>query len=948
MQPPITLYLFSKQSRPRFFRSSPYAARLRYFLLLFHCILGPVLIAQAQDAVTIDGDFNDLSFPQFADRIEKITQYHFYYDPAEVDSIVINLRARHSKLANLLDEAFKNTIFHYGIDPSGNVYVTRRNAIRTSLPTRRPDDNSSGAAHDTSSAWAVEEHAATKALRASLENKLIEIGNPSGRAQPGNATLAGYIRDVHNGEALVGAAVYLDDPPGGTVTDAYGYFSLRLSKGRHVIQVSSAGMKDTRRQILLHSDGKLNIEMEDFIPTLITATVVAEKKSNIKALQMGVERIGIRTIKQIPAVLGEADVLRAVLTLPGVTSVGEASTGFNVRGGSADQNLILFNDATIYNPTHLFGFFSAFNPDVIKAVELYKSSIPEKYGGRLSSVLDVSTRDGNSKQLSGSAGIGPLTSKLTLEGPLIKDKTTFIASARTTYSNWLLRAVPDDEYKNSTASFYDADLHIVHTFNPKNSLYFTGYISNDQFRLNSDTLYKYGNRNANIKWKHIFSNQFYGVITAALDHYQYSESDNKNPVTAYNFRYKLDQSSFRADLNYNPGVHHALDFGLSTIHYQFQPGSMQPAASASLVTQDIVPKEQALECAIYAGDQYSITSRLALNAGIRFSLYNYLGPHDVYNYEPGQPLETANILDTSHYGSGKNIKTYQGPEYRLSLRYLITDNASVKLSFNTLRQYIHLLSNTTAISPADVWKLSDPHILPQLGEQVSLGFYRNFRSNTIETSVEVYYKTIRNYLDYKSGATLLLNTHIETDVINTRGKAYGVELLAKKPAGKFNGWVSYTWSRTLLRADDPSAGETINNGNYYPASFDRPNNANLVANYRFSHRYSLSVNTVYSTGRPITLPIATFDLGGSERVYYSDRNQYRIPDYFRTDLSFNMDGNHKVHQRFHNSWSFGVYNLTARKNPYSVYFTEENGVIKGYKLSIFGTAIPFVSYNIRF
>lgn len=920
-------------------------SHLRPMLLSF-CLFCFVQQMRGQNLPTFDGDFNDLGFPQFVDRIELISHYHFFYDPADVDSLVINLRARHAKLSDLLDQVFKNTNFHYAVDPQNNVYITRRNAIRTSLPgdsTIRPE------AQDSTAEWAATgNHAPAGGLKASLENKLFVIGVASGHDEQGNATLTGYIRDAHNGEALVGAPVYLDNPPIGVITDAFGYFSIRLPKGRHVLKISSAGMKDTRRQILLHSDGKIVIEMEEFIPTLIAATVAAEKRSNIKALQMGVERINIRTIKQIPAVLGEADVLRAVLTLPGVTSVGEASTGFNVRGGSADQNLILFNDATIYNPSHLFGFFSAFNPDIIKGVELYKSSIPEKYGGRLSSVLDVSTRDGNSKQLSGSAGIGPLTSKLTLEGPLVKDKTTFIASGRTTYSNWLLKTLPDAEYSNSTASFSDLDLHIAHTFNPKNSLYFTGYLSADQFRLNNDTLYKYGNKNANVKWKHIFNNKLIGVTTAGLDHYQYSQSSNKNPVNAYSFGYQLDQSSFHEDFTYNPGNSHNLDFGLSTIFYRFHPGSMLPSGRESLVAPDIVPKEQALESAIYIGDQYMITSNLALNAGLRYSLYNYLGPHDVYTYEPGVPLETTTILDTLHYGPGKNIKTWQGPEYRLSLRYSLSENTSVKLSYNTLRQYIHLLSNTTAISPADLWKLSDSHIQPQLGNQISLGFYQNLRSNTIETSVEVYYKNIHNYLDYKSGATLLLNPHIETDVINTRGKAYGVEFQIKKPAGKLNGWLSYTWSRTLLKEDDPLAGELINNGQYYPASFDKPNNINLIGNYRFSHRYSVSLNAVYSTGIPITLPIATFDLGGGQRVYYSDRNQYRIPDYFRTDLSFSMEGNHKVHQRFHNSWSFGVYNLTARKNPYSVYFTEVNGVIKGYQLSIFGTAIPFVSYNIRF
>ncbi len=919
--------------------------RIHLFILAF---LFCSLATSAQDNRTIDGDFNDLPFTKFAERIESITHYHFFFDPSEVDSIVVNLRARNAHLSELLDLAFKNTVFHYAIDPQNNVYITRLNAIQTTLPSALTGKGAPATTSDTVAGWnAAGNPVATKALRSSLESKLFEIGSPGGRQQ-GNATIAGYIRDFRNGEALVGAAVYVESPSIGVITDQFGYYSLQLPRGRYTLRISGAGMKETRRQIMLHSDGKLNIEMEEFIPSLIAATVVAEKRSNIKALQMGVERITIKTIKSIPAVLGEADVLRAVLTLPGVTSVGEASTGFNVRGGSADQNLILFNDATIYNPSHLFGFFSAFNPDIIKGVELYKSSIPEKYGGRLSSVLDVTTRDGNSKQLSGNAGIGPLTSKITIEGPLVKDKTTFILSGRTTYSDWILKALPDDEYKNSTASFYDLSLHIAHTINAKNSLYLTGYLSNDQFRLNSDTLYKYGNRNINLKWKHNFNNKFYNVTTAGFDHYQYSQSSSKNTVNAYDFSYQLNQSSFHTDFNYNPGSKHAMDFGLSSIYYQFQPGSMLPLGSGSLVAPNIVPNEQALESALYAGDQYSITPTLALNVGLRYSFYNYLGPHDVYTYEQGQPRETTTILDTLHYAAGKNIKTYQGPEYRLSLRYAITDETSIKLSFNTLRQYIHLLSNTTAISPADTWKLSDPNILPQTGEQVSLGFYRNFRSNTIETSIEVYYKTIHNYLDYKSGANLLLNSHIETDVINTRGKAYGAELLIKKPTGKLNGWLSYTWSRTFLQQDDPLAGESINSGKYYPASFDRPHNVNFIGNYRFSHRYSLSVNTVYSTGRPITLPIATFVLGGGQRVYYSDRNQYRIPDYFRADLSFTMEGNHKVHQFFHNSWSFGVYNLTARKNPYSVYFTEQNGTIKGYQLSIFGTAIPFVSYNIRF
>jgi hypothetical protein len=647
-------------------------------------------------------------------------------------------------------------------------------------------------------------------------------------------------------------------------------------------------------------------------------------------------------------VFGETDVLRVVLTLPGVTSVGEASTGFNVRGGAADQNLILFSDATIYNPSHLFGFFSAFNPDVVKGVELFKSGIPEKYGGRLSSVLDVTTRDGNSKKISGVGGLGLLTSKITVEGPLVKGKTTFIVGGRTTYSNWLLKKVPNEAYKNSKASFYDVDLHINHAINAKNNLYLTGYISNDRFNFRNDTTYSYGNRNANLKWKHIFNNKFYSVFTGGYDHYAYSITGSKASINAYRLAFSINQAHFRADFNATPNNKHALNFGINTIHYNLRPGSFKPAGVQSLVVPDVLPSERGLESAVYAGDRFNITPKLSVNAGLRYSLFNYLGPQAVYNYAPGIPKETTTIRDTAFYKSGRVIKTYHGPEYRLAVRYSLTSNASLKGSFNSLRQYIHTISNTTAISPTDIYKLSDPNIRPQEGYQASVGYYQNFKSNTIETSVELYYKRMRHYLDYKSGATLLMNHYIETDVINTRGKAYGAELLLKKTSGKINGWVSYTYSRTLLQQDDPLAGETINHGNYYPANFDKPHNVNFIANYRFSHRFSISLNVIYNTGRPITLPLAVFDLGGAQRLYYSQRNQYRIPDYFRTDLSMNVEGNHKIKQLTHNSWSFGVYNLTGRQNAYSVYFVQQGGAIKGYKLSIFGTVIPFVTYNFRF
>jgi len=513
-----------------------------------------------------------------------------------------------------------------------------------------------------------------------------------------------------------------------------------------------------------------------------------------------------------------------------------------------------------------------------------------------------------------------------------------------------LRQLPNNSgYTNGAASFYDLNLNITHQFDSQNSLYFTGYLSGDRFSLSKDTLYHYENKNISLKWRHLFSNKFSGVFVAGNDSYKSGTSMNSNPAVGYKFSFDIDQIYLKADFNYYSNSASRLNFGLNTIHYQLHPGTYLPYSGHSLVMPDAVRKEQAMESALYANEEFDITSSLAVSAGIRYSLFNLLGPSKIYSYQSNMPMSQENVKDSVYYNAGAIAKTYQGPEYRLSVRYSFPSNMSVKASYNTLRQYIHMISNTTAMSPSDIWKLSDPNIKPQLGDQYSLGFYKNNSSNTIETSVEIYYKNINNYLDYKSGAMLLMNHHIETEVFTTKGKAYGVEFMVKKANGKLNGWITYTYSRTFIRMDDPNAGETINGGAYYPANYDVPHDFSLIGNYKFSHRYSVSLNVVYSTGRPITLPIGQFYYNGEFRPLYSMRNAYRVPDYFRTDLSFNLDGNHVVKQLIHGSWTLGVYNLTARKNPYSIYFISNSaGQVQGYKLSILGTAIPFITYNIRF
>jgi hypothetical protein len=791
-----------------------YTLRKLYCLLLGSFIC---LFLHAQVSKTFSGDFRGMRLEKLAETIESQSDYRFYFKSNETDSILLDFEANSQTLQFILDRALAHTDFHYAIDDDLNVFITEKFTIQPELPADFFNTRRSRTDTSRESAFSVDnylENQRNQKLRSSLENKVFVIGPKTNTYRSGKGTLAGYIRDVKTGETLVGATVSLENPSIGVSTDQFGYFSLTLPLGPHTLHISSIGMKETMRHIALFSDGKLNIEMEQFIPGLKAVTVTSEKNSNTGRLQMGVDRLNIKTIRQMPVVFGEADILRAVMTLPGVTSVGEATAGFNVRGGSADQNLVLFNASTIYNPTHFFGFFSSFNPDVVKGVELYKSSIPEKYGGRLSSVLDVTTRDGNKKNISGSGGVGPLDARLTIEGPLFNDKTTFLIAGRGTYSDWLLKEIPNKEYQQSSAGFYDANLRLTHEINAKNDLYLTGYISSDRFTLNSDTLYKYQNKNINLQWKHIFNNRLNAVFMAGIDDYNYSISSTGNPVNGYNLGFRITQYNFHGDFTYNLNSKHTLDFGISSIYYKLHPGSLDPEGPKSLVIADHVPAEQALESAVYLGDHYNINTKFSVNAGIRYSVYNYLGPQTVYTYAPGQPLETFNVIDSTYYGDGKLIKTYQYPDYRVSARYLLTDESSIKVSYNSLHQFIHLLSNTTAISPTDIWELSGPHITPQSGQQYSLGYYHDFRSHTIETSIEIYYKKLDHYLDYKSGASLVLNHHIETDVLSTRGKAYGAEFLVKKTAGKLNGWLSYTYSRTLLQQDDPNAGQLINGGQY--------------------------------------------------------------------------------------------------------------------------------------
>ncbi|MES2376200.1 MAG: carboxypeptidase-like regulatory domain-containing protein [Bacteroidota bacterium] len=918
---------------------------MKHLYLFIFCCFFCCDYASAQVAgKLLDVNYQKASIDEVVTDLEAKTGNHFYYDPVLFDSLKVTVQASRQSLSNILELAFKSTDYHYAINGQ-EILLTKGKVIQTDLA-----DGFFGSKPLPGKAAAVTQVFDEKektTTEATIENKIYDVGLKSALTGKGTATIAGYVKEIKTGEPIAGAILYVPDAKTGANTDQFGFYSLTLPKGKHVITIRYIGTRDAKRQIVLYSDGKLNIDLQEQIQSLKEVKISADKVANVRSPQLGVTRMDIKSIKEIPAVFGEPDILRAILVLPGVQSVGEATTNFNVRGGSADQNLVLLDGLTIYNPAHFFGFFSAFNPDIVKDIELYKASIPERFGGRLSSVLEVSGREGNKKKFTGSAGLGILTSRLNIEGPIVKDKTSFIFGGRTTYSNWLLNLLPE-AYKHSKASFYDFNFDLTHQIDDKNTLYLYSYLSNDNFKLNSDTTYNYSNKNIALKWKHTYNNKLYGLISAGFDRYQYGLQSDGNPINAYKLNFNINQSNFKADFSYYPNNQHTITFGLSSTYYKLHAGNFEPSGAQSLVRSNIVPVQQGLESALYAGDKFDVSDDLTVSAGVRLMIYNPLGPGTINNYAPNLPRQTNYIIDSVTYKSNQVMQTYFNPEIRLSARYNLGDNLSVKAGYNNLHQYLHLLSNSTAISPTDVFQLSNPNVKPQRGDQISLGLYKNLKSNTIETSVEVYYKRIRDYLDYRSGAMLQLNHHIETDIINTEGKAYGIEFFMRKTAGKLTGIMSYTYSRTFLKQNDPLVQPLVNNGDYYPANYDKPHSFNFTGSYHISHRYSFQFNFVYSTGRPITLPISRFIYDGSERVYYSSRNAYRIPDYFRSDFSLNILPNHVIAKTTHNSWTIGVYNITGQQNAYSTFFTQEGGVIKGYKLSIFAAPIPFINYNIIF
>jgi hypothetical protein len=875
------------------------------------------------------------------DTIERQSSYRFFYLDEWVDTINVSINGDGAVISDIL----KNGLSGTGI----NFFIDRHSIILT--PGVQLVDRVDSALY---SATGPGSEIAVSRFRRELpdeeslntENIVLQVGNIAGPSRD-RYTMSGYVREKHTGEPLTGVVVYAKGTTYGVTTDQFGAYSLVVPAGQSLIGVEFMGMRHVRQRINIVGDGKLNFVMEESVTSLKEVIVESEGEVNVSNVQMGVTRIDVRSMKNIPKILGENDVLKVATTLPGVKTVGEGASGLNVRGGHADQNLVMLNEATIFNTSHFLGFFSVFNPDAIRSFELYKSGIPVQFGGRLSSTFELLMRDGNQKKFSGQGGIGPITSHLTLEVPLVKDKTSIMVGGRTTYSNWVLRAFPESGISNTSATFYDFFGRITHSPNDKNTLYLSLYNSYDKFSLSSDTLFSYSNKLASLQWRHVFNSNVDAILSATHSRYDYNINYSSDPLQAFNMGFSVRESNVKWEFNQTRGKH-KITYGLQSKLYEVAPGFVEKGADASTVRVRQVESERGIESALFLADNFDITPNLSIYGGIRYSAFSFLGPKTLFVYDDALPKAENSIADTLTYARNKPVKNFNGPEYRFSIRYKVNGESSVKASYNRTRQYIHMLSNTVSVSPTDTWKLSDPHVEPQVADQVSTGYYRNLKGDVFELSTEIYYKWLRNMLDYKTGAALLVNEHIEQEILQGDGKAYGVEVLLRKRSGKLTGWVGYAYSRTMLRLKSDFASEQVNHGNYFPANYDKPHDVNVVTNFKITRRYSFSLNFNYSTGRPITYPVATYRFGNTFRVNYSDRNGYRIPDYIRADIGFNIEGNHRIKKLAHSYWSISVYNILGRRNPYSIYFRVQEGEIKAYKLSIFGAPIPTITYHFKF
>jgi hypothetical protein len=756
--------------------------------------------------------------------------------------------------------------------------------------------------------------------------------------QSKTVTVSGFIRDAKSGETLSGAVVYSQENPSrGIASNAYGYFSLTLPAGKCTLDIRFLGYKTKSIPLDLNDNVQLNVELEEESFTLKEITITGEKNNNNVVRNELISKINVREIQYIPVILGEKDIMKTIQLLPGVTPAGEGNAGFFVRGGSVDQNLILLDEAPVYNPSHLLGFFSTFNSDAIKDITLYKGGFPAEYGGRLSSVVDIKMNEGNNKKFHIAGGIGIIASRLSVEGPLFKNKGSFMLAARRTYADVFLKLLPrngaDSTARRSSLYFYDINMKANYQLSEKDKLYFSCYLGRDNFNLGGVLGLNWGNLTATGRWNHIVSDKIFSNTTLIFNRYSY-----KFNVAVGSFTMKvlseIKDWNLKEDFHFYLNSNNTMKFGFNSIYHTFVPSKVDSSAFLRVRSMD---NRYALENAVYISNEQTITPHLKATYGLRYSLFSSIGPGTVYTYD-----QVADVIDSSTYAKGKIFNTYGGFEPRILVNYVINDSASVKISFARTRQYIHLLSNTTSTTPFDLWVPSNINILPEIADQYTVGYFRNFKNNMYETSVELYYKLMKNQIDYRNGANLILNNKVESQLVFGKGWGYGAEFLIRKKYGKLTGWISYTLSKTKRQFPD------INNGSVFLAKQDRPHNIAVVGMYELNPKITLSATWTFISGNVVTFPSGRYLVDGNIVPYYTERNGYRMPDYHRLDIGMTLQN--KKTQKFESDWTFSVYNVYGRANAYAINFQQDPNdptKMQAVRLSLF-RFVPSVSYNFKF
>lgn len=768
-------------------------------------------------------------------------------------------------------------------------------------------------------------------------------------------TLSGTITDTKTNETIIGVNVFIPELKTGTTTNEYGFYSITIPKGNYQVQISYLSFQTISETINLDKNTKNNFKLSSSEEQLKEIVISSEKtKTNIRKAEMSVNKLSIGSIKKMPVVLGEVDVLKSILLLPGVTNAGEGASGFNVRGGGADQNLILLDEATIFNSSHVFGFFSVFNPDAIKDLKLYKGGIPARFGGRASSVLAIYQKDGNSKKFSTSGGIGLITSRLLLEGPIVKDKGSFLVGGRGSYAHLFLKL--SEKQKDNAAYFYDLNAKLSYKLNPNNNVYLSGYFGRDLFSLKKQFENLYGNATLNLRWNHLFSDKLFSNLSLIYSDYYYGlkldfikfqwDSGIKN----YNIKY--DFKNYISD-NFK------LNYGLNAIYYDFNPGTLKPTGTDSGINYLQLEKKKALEPAAYIDAEQEISKKISLSYGLRYSLFYRLGQSTINTYANNEAVvfnselqiyEKAKPTGTTFYDKNKTIADFSNLEPRAAIAYQLNENQSVKVSYNRMVQYLQLISNTSSPTPLDIWTPSDSFIKPQIADQVALGYFKNFKDDMFSLEVETFYKKVKNRLDYIDGANLIANEAIEQVILNGQLRAYGLEVMLRKNEGKLNGWISYTLSKSEQQTKGRNALETgINNGKWYSSVYDKTHNLAITSSYKVSEKWTFGANFALQTGQPATFPIGQYQYQGITVPSYGLRNVDRLPTYHHLDLSASLTPNKNKGRKWQGEWVFSIYNVYNRQNAASISFKQslENAKNEALRFSIFGI-VPGVSYNFKF